>query len=89
MPDPDTMIYAPIYDSLDGYPYPATHWYYQQGDRWVAVVGEWETEDDWFADCIKDGVPLPDKKVYPINVRPPYGILSYADATGQRVEEVA
>lgn len=87
MPNPETTIYCPIYDTLDGYPFPATHWYWQVGDKWTAVIGAWEPEDDWFADTIKDGENIPPKRVYSIHERPPHGTLIYARRDGSHVEE--
>jgi len=74
-----TKIFCPIYDSLDEFPFEATHWYFQEGNRWMAVVGEWEPVDRWFEDF--EGT-LPEVTTLPIDQVPTSGTLIFADEGG-------
>lgn len=64
------------------WPVPATHWFWQHGDRWVAVVGDWH-EDWWEGSDPADIAARPDPWRYPINETPGRsGLLVYLDAEG-------
>lgn len=86
--DPDA-IYAYPYDTLPTFPYVADAWYHQQGDRWMAVVRDWEPEGDWFGDTEADGVSIPTPRTYHIDQRPPFGTLAYRRFDGTEVTEPA
>jgi len=64
-------------------PTPATHWFYQEGGMWAAVLGNAERETWW------DGGPVPQDGPevweYPIDQRPPSGVLSFRRADGTDV----
>lgn len=84
------------WDDADGYepgtqhPPPATHWFWQDSGRWVAVRGE--SEADWFEDDTTEPLVMPHKawpipRSYPIEVLPPSGTLFYRLADGSEVEQ--
>ena len=84
-----TTIYAAPYDTHPDFPIVADAWYYQVDGRWVAVVREWEPEDDWFED---GSVDWPTPRTYPITERPLTGEgykLIYRLSDGTEVSEIA
>jgi hypothetical protein len=87
MPEP---IYYPIaeYDT-DETP-PATHWFWQVGDQWAAVVGDDERDTWWGFGSTKDdpaALGAPAVWELPIDQRPPYGTLVYCDREGNQHRE--
>lgn len=56
----------------------ADRWFYQIGNRWVAVE-PWWTLEDWFDD---DGEEWPEVREYPIDQTPPTGTLVYSRRDG-------
>lgn len=79
-------VYEPadIFAAADGEPVKADSWFWQIGDRWVAVAGE--SEADWFADTKADGIDMPNPRTYPIDEVPPSGLLVYRHEGGDDVE---
>lgn len=82
----ETVYAYPGYDTRDDGPAVADRWMYQHGDKWMAVA-DWESEDDWFADCDEDRTWTPRRRVLPITERPAFGTLTYVtkDAHGDVV----
>lgn len=63
-------------------PMRAAAWFWQVGDRWMAVT-EYEDENDWFESDLS-GAPTP--RTYPITQVPPFGTLCFRLADGRVVE---
>lgn len=66
---------------------PATAWFYQTGNRWVAVVAENENEAEWFEDATTDRKTWPIMRTHPIKHVPTTGMLVYRTAKGREVWE--
>lgn len=80
----DTTIYAvPGYDSGGGLN-PADHWFWQSGNRWMAVVAEAST-DWWEGADPADVNARPLLWRLPITEWPTTGSLIYRDASGNEV----
>ena len=78
------MIFAlPQYEAT-GEKLPATHWYYQVGNRWVAVDKEIEDGFGWFDEV----EAWPEVREYTIDELPPSGQLVFVDVGGKRTEYV-
>lgn len=80
-------IHAYAYDEREGFPFIATHWYWQIGNMWVAVVAEWEPLQEWMEEINHlvgpvNLSPPPEPHVYNIHETPPFGTLMYRDSTG-------
>lgn len=78
----ETIYAYPAYDCT-GVLKPATAWFYQTGDQWMAVADEDEAE--WFDPSDDAAGVYPTQRTYPIDQRPPTGKLIYRDATGAEV----
>lgn len=82
------VIYPmPEYDRPEGPP-AATHWFWQVGNSWAAVVGDHERATWWSGDDPAElGGPTPWE--LPIGQRPPSGTLHYRDEDGAEHSEPA
>jgi hypothetical protein len=87
---PVDAVYAEPYDTVEGeyvgyqghgdhFPFIADAWYFQSGGTWVAVVRDWEPEDEWFED---DAATWPTPRTYPIDQTPPFGTLLFRAEDG-------
>lgn len=95
------VVFSPIYDSLtitgQVWPYPATSWWAQTDQRWIAVVSDFERHNDWYADTEVDEVNFPHAVSEsgrlilrrPIWNVPNTGVLVYANKRGDMIERWA
>lgn len=77
----ENAIYAVAGFETTGITQRANRWFWQIGNRWVAVA-PWESFDEWFEDAFADGTPMPPQVSYPIERIPSYGTLSFRDHDG-------
>lgn len=80
------MIFAyPPYEG-HGEKLPATHWYYQVDNRWIAVDKDMEDAFGWFDEL--DPAEGPEVREYPIDQTPPSGLLVFVDVSGVVKREI-